>query len=71
MFDATKLKNVDFCMVNNAGDLAMIGEAKPFISRKSVFMKITKAGLYQVQLESKPKQNLCVGKTNISEWVGE
>jgi len=71
MFDATQLKAGDFCMVNNSGDLAMLGEARIFIQQKCVFVKVTKAGLYQVQLESNQKLDLCVAKYNISDWSGE
>lgn len=45
-----ELKPGDQVMVNGLGDLYMDYDARPFMNRVVEFVKVTKAGLYQVRL---------------------
>lgn len=53
------------CTVNTLGDICMSSEVRPFIRAPCVVIKITKAGLVQIALESNVKLTYSVPLRNI------
>jgi hypothetical protein len=60
------LKEGDLCTVERLGDIWFLSEARPFIEKECIFIKVTKAGLYQVALKSNPKLVMSFAKSHIS-----
>jgi len=57
------------CKVNGRGGLACDGENKIFIGKECEFMKVTKAGLYQVRLVSNNDKITSLPKRNIDMYT--
>ena len=53
------------CTINADGDLWMDADARPFIHRSCVVVKVTKSGLIQVALESDHTQKYSFPKRNV------
>ena len=65
----TTMKKGNWCTLNSTGDLMMEAEAKPFINQLCIFIKVTRAGLYQVMLNSDRRKVYSAPKRNISPIV--
>ncbi len=55
------------CTLNGTGDLAMDSEARRLIGQRCVFVRLTKAGLAQVRLESDTKHTVSVPQRNVED----
>ena len=55
----------DACTINGSGDLMMLHEARPFIGRECVVVKLTKSGLVQVALRAEPKMRYSFPQRNV------
>lgn len=53
------------CTINRNGDLWMDHDAREFIEKPCKFLKITKAGLYQVALEADERKVYSFPKKNV------
>lgn len=54
------------CIVNGMFDLGIDPDAREFIGQECIFIKVTKAGLFQVALKDQPKKVYSMSKRNIT-----
>ncbi len=58
------------CTINTVGDIAVYAEKRPFIGKRCVILKRTKAGLILVALESDMKKTETFPQRNVDVIQG-